>query len=71
MNLELVLFYILAVLTVASAVTVVAARSAINSAMSLVATFFFLAGIYVLLADNSGSFATGQVYGSAGGFGLP
>jgi len=30
-----------------------------------------LAGIYVLLADNSGSFATGQVYGSAGGFGLP
>lgn len=30
-----------------------------------------LAGIYVLLADNSGSFANGQVYGSAGGEGQP
>ena len=30
-----------------------------------------LAGIYVQLADNSGSFATGQVYGAAGGSGQP
>ena len=30
-----------------------------------------LAGIYVQLADNSGSFATGQVYGSSGGAGQP
>jgi NAD(P)-dependent dehydrogenase (short-subunit alcohol dehydrogenase family) len=30
-----------------------------------------LAGIYVQLADNQGSFATGQVYGSAGGSGQP
>jgi NAD(P)-dependent dehydrogenase (short-subunit alcohol dehydrogenase family) len=30
-----------------------------------------LAGIYVQLADNSGSYATGQVYGSAGGGGQP
>jgi NAD(P)-dependent dehydrogenase (short-subunit alcohol dehydrogenase family) len=30
-----------------------------------------LAGIYVLLADNDASFATGQVYGSAGGGGQP
>lgn len=30
-----------------------------------------LAGIYVLLADNSGSYANGQVYGSAGGEGQP
>jgi NAD(P)-dependent dehydrogenase (short-subunit alcohol dehydrogenase family) len=30
-----------------------------------------LAGIYVQLADPSGSFATGQIYGSAGGSGLP
>jgi NAD(P)-dependent dehydrogenase (short-subunit alcohol dehydrogenase family) len=30
-----------------------------------------LAGIYVLLASNEGSFATGQVYGSAGGSGQP
>jgi NAD(P)-dependent dehydrogenase (short-subunit alcohol dehydrogenase family) len=30
-----------------------------------------LAGIYVQLADNQGSFATGQVYGAAGGAGQP
>jgi NAD(P)-dependent dehydrogenase (short-subunit alcohol dehydrogenase family) len=30
-----------------------------------------LAGIYVQLADNQGSFATGQVYGAAGGGGQP
>jgi NAD(P)-dependent dehydrogenase (short-subunit alcohol dehydrogenase family) len=30
-----------------------------------------LAGIYVQLADNHGSYATGQVYGAAGGSGQP
>ncbi|MBE7217166.1 MAG: SDR family oxidoreductase [Caulobacteraceae bacterium] len=30
-----------------------------------------LAGIYVLLADNGGSYATGQIYGSSGGGGQP
>ena len=30
-----------------------------------------LASIYVQLADNSGSYATGQVYSSSGGNGLP
>ena len=30
-----------------------------------------LCGIYVQLADNQGSYATGQVYGSAGGSGQP
>jgi NAD(P)-dependent dehydrogenase (short-subunit alcohol dehydrogenase family) len=30
-----------------------------------------LGGIYVQLADNQGSFATGQIYGSAGGTGQP
>jgi NAD(P)-dependent dehydrogenase (short-subunit alcohol dehydrogenase family) len=30
-----------------------------------------LAGIYVLLADNQASFATGQIYGSSGGGGQP
>src|SRR3984957_1795608 len=30
-----------------------------------------LAGIYVQLADNHGSFATGQIYGSSGGTGQP
>ena len=30
-----------------------------------------LAGIYVQLADNQASFATGQIYGSSGGSGQP
>lgn len=30
-----------------------------------------LAGIYVQLADNQGSFATGQIYGASGGTGQP
>jgi len=30
-----------------------------------------LAGIYVLLADNNASYATGQIYGSSGGGGQP
>ena len=30
-----------------------------------------LAGLYVLLADNQASFATGQIYGSSGGAGQP
>jgi NAD(P)-dependent dehydrogenase (short-subunit alcohol dehydrogenase family) len=30
-----------------------------------------LGGIYVLLADNQSSFATGQIYGSSGGAGQP
>ena len=30
-----------------------------------------LAGIYVLLASDSGSYATGQIYGSSGGAGIP
>lgn len=30
-----------------------------------------LAGIYVQLADNQGSFATGQIYGASGGAGPP
>ncbi len=30
-----------------------------------------LAGIYVQLADDQGSFATGQIYGSSGGAGQP
>ena len=30
-----------------------------------------LAGIYVQLADNNASFATGQIYGSSGGAGQP
>jgi NADH-quinone oxidoreductase subunit J len=48
-NAELILFWVFAVATVASAGGVILVRNPIASAMSLVATFFFLAGIYVLL----------------------
>jgi NADH-quinone oxidoreductase subunit J len=49
MNPEVWLFWAFAVCTVAAALGVVLAKSPMSSAMSLVATFFFLAGIYVLL----------------------
>ena len=49
MNIELILFGAFALLTLLSAGMVIFARSPINSAMALVSTFFFLAGIYVLL----------------------
>ncbi|MEW5741277.1 MAG: NADH-quinone oxidoreductase subunit J [Myxococcota bacterium] len=49
MNAEQVLFWFFSVATVLAAVGVIIARNPIASAMSLVATFFFLAGIYVLL----------------------
>ena len=46
---ESVLFCLFAFCTVVAAIGVIFARNAIASAMSLVASFFFLAGIYVLL----------------------
>ena len=49
MSAEEVLFGIFSLLTVVAAVGVIVARNPIGSAMSLVASFFFLAGIYVLL----------------------
>jgi NADH-quinone oxidoreductase subunit J len=48
-NVELFLFFAFAGSTIVSASGVIFARNPIASAMSLVATFFFLAGIYVLL----------------------
>ena len=48
-NAEHILFVIFAGLTLVSAAGVVFVRNAIASAMALVATFFFLAAIYVLL----------------------
>ncbi len=49
MNIEQVLFGAFAFLTLLSASLVIFAKSPISSAMALVSTFFFLAGIYVLL----------------------
>jgi NADH-quinone oxidoreductase subunit J len=46
---EQALFWIFAVCTVLGALGVVVGKNPIASAMSLVATFFFLAGLYVLL----------------------
>ncbi|MFN0061597.1 MAG: NADH-quinone oxidoreductase subunit J [Myxococcaceae bacterium] len=46
---EVMLFGALAICTLVSAGAVIVVKNAIGSAMSLVATFFFLAGIYVLL----------------------
>lgn len=49
MSIEHILFGAFAVLTLLSAALVIFAKSPISSAMALVSTFFFLAGIYVLL----------------------
>ena len=49
MSPEQLLFAIFSLLTVVAAVGVIVARNPIASAMSLVASFFFLSGIYVLL----------------------
>lgn len=46
---EAVLFWILAVLIVVTALGVIAFKNPVNSAMSLIGSFFFLAALYVLL----------------------
>lgn len=46
---EAILFWILAVLIVVTALGVIAFKNPVNSAMSLIGSFFFLAAIYVLL----------------------
>ena len=49
MTAQEVLFWLFAIGTVGGAAGVIAAKNPVTSAMSLVATFFFLAGLYVLL----------------------
>jgi NADH-quinone oxidoreductase subunit J len=49
---EAVIFYVFAVITVASAGVVVLARSLIYSAFALLFTFFGVAGLYVLLGAD-------------------
>lgn len=65
MNIELILFGAFALLTLLSASLVIFARSPINSALSLVATFFFLAGIYVLLWAHTVAVMQVLVYAGA------
>ncbi|WP_257452270.1 NADH-quinone oxidoreductase subunit J [Archangium lipolyticum] len=65
MNIELILFGAFALLTLLSAGLVIFAKSPISSAMSLVATFFFLAGIYVLLWAHTVAVLQVLVYAGA------
>ncbi len=65
LNTESVLFWLFAMLTVLSSVGVVIFRNPIASAMSLVAAFFFLAGIYVLLWAHTIAILQVLVYAGA------
>jgi NADH-quinone oxidoreductase subunit J len=64
-NIEQVLFGAFAVLTLVSAALVIFARNPISSAMALVSTFFFLAGIYVLLWAHTVAVLQVLVYAGA------
>jgi NADH-quinone oxidoreductase subunit J len=64
-NIEQVLFGAFAFLTLLSAALVIFARSPISSAMALVSTFFFLAGIYVLLWAHTVAVLQVLVYAGA------
>ena len=59
------LFYFFAILTVVAAAGVIAARSPIYSAMSLVGTFFSLAAIYALLLAHTIAVLQVLVYAGA------
>ncbi len=62
---EMVIFWILAVPLIVSALGVVMARNPVHAAMSLVAAFFLLAGIYVLLTAHLIAFLQILVYAGA------
>ena len=65
MNVEQVLFYLFAFGALAGCSGVVLSRNPINSAVSLVAAFFFLAGNYVLLHANFMAIVQILVYAGA------
>jgi len=52
-NAEIILFFVFAVCTLVGASFVIFSRNPITSAMSLVATLFFVAGIYVLMLAHA------------------
>src|SRR3954467_6004816 len=62
---ETVFFWIFAVLTVAFSGNVVLRRNPAHAAISLVAAFFFLAGLYVLLAAHLIAILQVMVYAGA------
>ena len=65
MSAPLVLFWLFSGLTVLSAAGVVALRNTVSAAMSLVATFFGLAGLYVLLFAHTIAILQVLVYAGA------
>jgi NADH-quinone oxidoreductase subunit J len=62
---EQVAFFVFAVPMVLAAIGVVGARSPMYAAMSLVAAFFFMAGLYVLLSAHLIAFLQILVYAGA------
>src|SRR5512136_542546 len=62
---EKVLFFVFAVPLVATALGVLLSRSPVYAAMNLVAAFFFMAGIYVLLTAHLIAFMQVLVYAGA------
>ena len=65
MTFQEVVFYLLALLTVGSAICVVAMRHPIHSAFALIAALFFLAGIFVLLDAHFVAIIQVMVYAGA------
>ncbi len=65
LNVQQGVFLLLALATLFSAVLVIAARNPINSAMSLVATFLFLAAIYAQLLAHTIAILQVLVYAGA------
>ena len=65
MTVEQVLFYLFALGAIAGCSGVVLSRNPVNSAVSLVAAFFFLAGNYVLLHANFMAIVQILVYAGA------
>ena len=65
MTAEQITFFVFAVPLVLGAAGVVVARSPMYAAMSLVAAFFFMAGIYVLLSAHLIAFMQILVYAGA------
>ncbi len=62
---ELVTFWVFAIPLVATALGVIVARSPVYAAMNLVAAFFFMAGLYVLLTAHLIAFMQILVYAGA------
>jgi NADH-quinone oxidoreductase subunit J len=62
---EMVVFWIFAVPLIAGAFGVILARNPVNAAISLVVSFFFLAGTYILLTAHLLAFLQVLVYAGA------